>query len=383
MTRRIQEFLAPSCELLAYGEPTHLEPAFGRIRNTLFTQLVALGFRSVAVESDRAAALVVDDFVRRGHGTLDEVMRDGFSHGFGAVQANRDLVVWMRDHNEHLPEAERLAFHGFDASVETMSAPSPRRHLEPARHLLGFDVDFADLLGDDERWSRTEAVMDAAESPGATPEAVRAAVLADDMLTDLYTRAPELIAATSPREWTVARTHLVAAIGLLRYHRRAADPGAPDARWNRMCATRDALMAQNLLDIRRIESPRGGTLVFAHNLHLQRNVSDMDMGPMHMHWNGAGAILSPLLGDAYRFVAGSLGRSDGIGLAEPPGATVEAALQDRVTDWGILPAGTVPDGDVRTDHVPEQGYFPLEAATVHGADLVLHVSGRTGGDTAA
>ncbi|MFF7943517.1 hypothetical protein ACFZC5_27700 [Nocardia gamkensis] len=62
--------------------------------------------------------------------------------------------------------------------------------------------------------------MDPAASPGATAEAERLRVIADDMLTMLYARAPELIGATSHAEWIAAEKHLTAGLGLLRYHAR-------------------------------------------------------------------------------------------------------------------------------------------------------------------
>ncbi|MFD0723485.1 hypothetical protein [Streptomyces globosus] len=84
MSQDIREFVPASCGLLGLGEPTHLEPAFGWVRNDLFEQLAGVGFRSVALEIDRVAALAVDDYVRKGRGTLDAVMREGFSHGWGS-----------------------------------------------------------------------------------------------------------------------------------------------------------------------------------------------------------------------------------------------------------------------------------------------------------
>ncbi|RZS41023.1 erythromycin esterase-like protein [Herbihabitans rhizosphaerae] len=327
MTQDIRDLVTPSCEVLAFGEANHLEPAFAFLRNDIFVQLIECGFRSIALETDRVAALTVNDFVQEGAGTLDAAMSEGFSHGFGDQDANRRLVAWMRDHNERRPPADRLSFHGFDAATETMSAPSPRRYLEHARAYLGLDLDLAGLTGDDERWSRTEAVMDPAVSVGATAAADRLRSIADDMLTSLYARAPELIAATSRAEWFRARTHLTAGLGLLRYHRQAAQDLEQSARWTRMCATRDALMAQNLLEIRSMEERRGPTLVFAHNVHLQRNPSHLRMGGMDIDWLSAGAIVASLVGERYTFVAGS--------------------------------------GDTT----------PLDQATLDDADAVLHVSG--------
>ena len=373
MSQDIRDLVTTSGDLLAFGEPTHLDPAFAWIRNDLFVQLIERGFRSIALETDRVAALTVNDFVQEGVGTLDAAMSEGFSHGWGDRDANRQLVTWMRAYNESRPPEERLSFHGFDAAMETMSAPSPRRYLEHARAYLALDLDLAGLAGDDEQWSRTEAVMDPAMSVGATAEAERLRSIADDMLTSLYARAPELIAATSRAEWFRARTHLTAGLGLLRYHKQSAQDLEQSPRWTRMCATRDALMAQNLLDIRSTEDRRGATLVFAHNVHLQRNPSHMRMGGMDLDWFSAGAIVASLVGERYTFVAGSLGRSDAIGLREPEADTYEGILQDRITTWGLTTTA-VTSARTRTDTTPQQGYFPLDQATLDDADAVLHVS---------
>ncbi|MFD0822445.1 erythromycin esterase family protein [Micromonospora zhanjiangensis] len=364
-------------DLLALGEPTHREPAFALIRNELFAQLVDRGFRSIALETDRVAALAVDDFVREGVGSLDAALRDGFSHGFGDLAGNRELVAWLREHNENRPPEERLTFHGFDASMETMSAPSPRRYLEHARDYLGSDLDIAALTGADDRWERTEAVLDPAASVGATVEADRLRSIADDMLTTLWSRAPGLIGATSRAEWTRARTHLVAGLGLLRYHRQAARHLDQDARWSLLAGTRDALMAQHLLDIRDVEAGRGPTLVFAHNLHLRRSPSTMRMGDMTLDWYGAGAVVESLVGERYAFVAGSLGHSGVLGLGAPDPDTYEGHLAERVATWDLVPATAVAAARTRTDTRPEQGYFPLDRDTLAGADAVLHVTTGT------
>lgn len=312
MSQDIRDFVTSSCELLGLGEPTHLEPAFARVRNEVVVQLVALGFRSVVLETDRVAAQVVDDFVRGGVGSLDSVMGEGFSHGFGQVEANRELVAWMRSHNSRVPFEERVAFCGFDTPVEMVSAPSPLPYLGYVRDYLGVDLD---LSGDDEVWSRSEAVLDPASSMGASAEAVRLRVVADDLLVSLYARASELVAATSRAEWTRARVQLGAGLGLLRYHGQSARVGDRGARMSGQLGVRDVVMAQNLLDV--LEERRGPALVFAHNHHLQRCASRWRLWGMDLEWSGAGAIVGALVGERYRVVLGSLGRADALGLAEP------------------------------------------------------------------
>ncbi|WP_051165527.1 erythromycin esterase family protein [Nocardia testacea] len=374
----IDTFVATSPELLAFGEPTHLEPAFAWTRNDLFAELTGRGYRSIALETDRVAALAVGDYVQRGVGTLDTVMDEGFSHGFGGLAANRQLVAWMREYNENRPAGERLAFHGFDMSAETMSAFSPRRYLEYARDYLGLDLDLAGLLGADEQWHRTAAVMDPDESIGATAAADTLRAHADDMLIELYLRAPELMGKTTRAEWFRAETYLTAGLGLLRYHKLAARHVDQTARWTRMCAARDALMAQNLLDIRRFEADRGPTLVFAQNAHLQRNPSHMTMGPMELDWHSAGAVVHSLVGTGYALILGSLGRDETFGLPEPGPDTYEGFLQTRIPDRGLIAPTEIPTARTRADHRPEHGFFPLDRASIDGADAILHIHDGAG-----
>ncbi|MET9490894.1 erythromycin esterase family protein [Nocardia sp. NPDC006630] len=374
MSQHIQDFVTSSSELLALGEPTHQVPAFGWVRNELFVQLVELGFRSIGLETDRVAALAVNDFVQNGLGDLDTVMREGFSHDFGALETNRQLVAWMREYNRSRTPAAHLTFYGIDAQTENTSAPSPRRYLEYARDYLGLDIDIASAAGDDEQWGREEAILDPEMSMGESEAAGRLRSIADDLVDALYECAPQRIAATSRTEWQRAETYLAAGIGLLRYHRVAAQRRELNERIALLLGARDVIMAQNLLAIRRIESRRGPTLVFANNTHLQRNPSHFSRADSDITWTGAGSIASSLMGDQYSFIAGSLGRHDHFGLHEPEPDTSEAFLDNRISTWGLIASSAVAAARSRTDTTPQQGYFPLDAATLDGADAVLHIS---------
>jgi hypothetical protein len=172
-----------------------------------------------------------------------------------------------------------------------------------------------------------------------------------------------------------ARIHLTAGIGLLRYHRQSAQDIERNARVTSLFCVRDALMAENLLDIRAIEARRGPTLVFSQNLHLRRNPGSWRLADTDLLWWTAGAIVGSLIGDRYAVIAGSLGRSDVVDLGEPAAGTFEAGLQPRFGDWGLTTEVT--PGATRTDTRPEQGYFPLDQATVDVADAVLHVADGT------
>ncbi|MEV6288726.1 erythromycin esterase family protein [Kribbella sp. NPDC051770] len=309
MREEIEKVASGPCELLAVSEPAHptQDASFGPVRNELFAELVGMGYRSIALETDRVAGFLVDDYVRGGAGSLDAVMAEGFSHGFGAVEANRELVEWMREWNSG--RADQVSFHGFDLPTETVMAPHPARYLQSVADYLGLGVRFED----DERWSRTEAVMDASQSPGRSPEAVELRVVADELLTALYRRAPELVAASSQEAWYRARTQANTALGLLRYHRQSAEQTDETTRISGLLAVRDVMMAQNLLDLRTQEERRGQTLVCAQNAHLQRDPAVLEMGGMTLTWQSAGAIVGSLIGERYAVLSGrTLVRAGGV-----------------------------------------------------------------------
>ncbi|WP_089246976.1 erythromycin esterase family protein [Asanoa hainanensis] len=379
----VSEFLA-SRDLLALGEPTHGEPAFAFARNELFRELVEAGFRSFAYESDRLAGLAVDAYVQ---GETDELPADAFSHGFGALPGNAELVEWMRAYNGGRPVAERLAFHGFDAPLEMTGAPSPRRYLV---HVLAYlsehvdpPVDLDELIGADTRWTDPSAIMDHTRSVGRSPEALRLRGIADDLRTALYANAPSLVAATSLADWRRADLHADVAVRLLGYHAEAAAPAPQAARTSRLLGVRDAWMAHNLLAIRAEEQHRGPTLVYANNRHLQRHPSTWNLAGMDLEWSSAGSIVSALLGDRYAVIIGSLGASTALNLSAPPQGTFEAALAgskttllDRTAIDAALNDRTLTS---RTDPTPEQGYFPLDAETVGRCDAILHVTAADDG----
>jgi len=373
----VMRLLPPRPALLALGEPTHGEDLLLEVRNDLFRQLVEEeGYRTVAIESDCLMGLVVDDYVTSGVGTLDDVMARGFSHGWGAFAGNRDLVAWMRSHNEDRPVAERLRFAGVDGPLEMTAAASPRQALTGLHGYLAARVD-ADLLpctaetldhllGADENWTEPAAMLDPSRSVGRTPEAARLRLLADDLTALLVERTPELVATSSPDDRDRAHLYGRTAVGLLRYHHWLADtsPG----RLTRLLGVRDSMMAANLLAI----ADRAPALVSAHNAHLQRGKSRMRLGDLPAEWWSAGAIVSASLGDRYAFVATLVGTIHHRGVDTPPPDTLEGLLYARPRDRQVVhPAGLSTSLTPRVS--PWFGYIPYDPAHTPTTDGIVYV----------
>lgn len=368
--------------LLALGEPTHGEDVLLDLRNELFRQLVEQErYRTITIESDCMMGLVVDDYVSSGAGTLDEVMERGFSHGFGASAANRELVRWMRAYNDGRPGSERLRFAGFDGPLEVAGAASPRQALTALHAYLTAWVDsdllpctaetLDRLLGADDRWTSPAAMMDPAQSVGQTSEATQLRLLADDLVALLDTQTPHLITAASRHDWDRARLYGRTATGLLRYHFWMADTSP--SRMPRLLGLRAQMMAANLLAV----AEWGPALVHAHNGHLQRDKSMMRMGDLPLEWWSAGAIVSAHLGEGYAVLATALGTIRHHGVETPPPDTIEGLLYALPEDRHVLDARRLAAilGDVTPAPrvSPWFGYSPLDPAHVASNDAIVFV----------
>lgn len=382
----VMRLLPARPRLLALGEPTHGEDTLLDLRNGLFRQLVEEeGYRTITIESDCLMGMAVDEYVTSGTGTLDAVMKHGFSHGFGTSEANRELVRWMRAHNDGRPPSERLRFAGFDGPLEITGAASPRLALTALHGYLSAQVD-ADLLprtgetldrplGADDRWTNPAAMMDPAQSVGQSAEAGELRLLADDLVALLDEQTPYLIGATSRDDWDRARLYGRTATGLLRYHFWMADtsPG----RMTRLIGLRGQMMAANLLAL----AERGPALVHAHNSHLQRAKSTMRLGDLPLDWWSAGALVSAHLGEGYAFLATALGTLRHQGVDTPPPDTPEGLLYALPEDRHLIDAprlATALGDTYPTPRVsPYYGYAPLDPAQLARNDGILFVKDVT------
>jgi erythromycin esterase-like protein len=324
----------------------------------------------------------VDDYVTSGTGTLDEVMECGFSHGFGASAANRELVRWMRAHNNDRPASERVRFAGFDGPLEITGAASPREALTALHRyladrldagLLPCDAETLDrLLGADGRWTEPAAMMDPSRSVGRSAEAGELRLLTDDLVAPLDAELPYLRAVSPPEEWHRARLYgRRTAVGLLRYHHWMAD--ASPGRMTRLVGLRDSMMAGNLLAL----AERGPALVHAHNGHLQRDKSSMRMGDLPVEWWSAGGIVDAHLGEEYAFLATALGTMRHRGVDTPPPDTVEGLLYALPEHRYVVDAPRLATALGDRWPVPRVspyfGYAPLDPAHLAGTDGLVFV----------
>lgn len=377
--RAVDELIAARSEppaVLALGEPTHGIEAFPLLRNEILGHVVERGYRSIVLETDIFAAAVVDDYVGGGAGDVDAVLETGFSHGFGNVPGNRELVEWLRRHNAGRAPRDRVRFYGFDAPLETYGAPNPRPALSAVGDFLPAALrpesvrDLDALLGDDADWTNQEAVFDPAASIGDSERVRALRIVADDLASTLRRAAPGLRAA-DPAGYARAVAHARTAQGLLRYHAALAR-SAPD-RVAVLFSLRTEMMAENLLAILAKEGRRGPSLVFAHNVHLLRAQPQL-YGEDGARWGSAGALVGLTLGKRYVVVA-----TDADPDSDP--GTLQGVLAAATTRRALFPVPALRAALPASIGMGEpivQGHLPLNPAELAGADAVIFVADTDG-----
>ena len=338
--------LDDSVELLGFGEALHGGEDILVLRNRLFQRLVEVhGYSAIAIESSFPRAHIVNEYIN-GHGSAsyEAVKETGFSHGFGRLDANRELVEWMRCYNADPSHHIKLQFYGFDSPTEMTVSDSPRQVLHFVLNYLS-SIDSASgqeyrerinpLLGQDSDWENPAATIDPTKSAGLSPAASALRIETENLISELWIRRPEMVAKNDKSRYLEAVHYAYVARQLLNYHAALARNSGD--RLVRLLGIRDALMADNLVYTMSRERSRGKVLVFAHNSHLKRGKAQWQLGADLLIWWPAGAQLNEMLGSRYAVIGSAVGSSDSNGIGQPETGTLEARLTNAPGPFRFIP----------------------------------------------
>lgn len=379
-----------SMEVLGFGEALHGSTDILLLRNRLFRHLVEYhGFRSLAIESSFSRGREVDRFIAgAGPDSYDAIQESGFSHGFGRLEANRELVEWMKEYNTNPPDGVKLRFYGFDSPTEMMYADTPRRLLEVALGYLEsadsssgreFQERLMPYLKDDKVWEDPAAMMEPAKSVGLSLDANILRAGTEDLLAELQMHCPDMTGAAITDQYRDAVHCAEAARQLLAYH--AIMARVSKKRFIRLLGMRDAMMGDNLAYIASRERGRGRVFVFAHNSHLQRGKAEWRLGKTVHAWWPAGAHLNAVLGSAFAVIGSGIICSAGQGIGSPGPGTLEARIaavpgpaRFVPTRRGCgLPPAEIASLPVRAASAKNSTYFALIPQSISGFDWLVVV----------
>jgi len=370
--------LGDSVELLGFGEALHGGEDILILRNRLFQRLVEThGYSAIAIESSFPRARVVNEYVA-GHGPVsyEDVRNNGFSHGFGQLDANLELVEWMRAFNADPSHHVKLQFYGFDSPTEMMFSDSPSQVLHfVIDYLASIDSDSSEehrqridpLLGQDSDWENPAAMMDPTKSVGLSPAATALRIETEELISELRVLRPELVAKSDISRYLEAVHYAKVARRLLNYHATLARQSDAGERLVRGLGLRDAMMADNLEYMVSREHGRGRVLAFAHNSHLKREKTEWQLGTDILTWWPARVQLSEIFGPRYAVIGTAVGVSDANGIGLPEAGTLESRLTAGPGPGRFIPthrgqglrASEIAALPIRSGSMKNPTYFPL------------------------
>lgn len=102
-----------SKEIVGMGEATHGTHEFFKTKVELFQFLVnKCNYRVFGIEASYGAQMYVNDYVKKGIGNIQEVMK--FLDWPWGTEEVRDLVEWIKIYNLTKDENDKISFYGFD-----------------------------------------------------------------------------------------------------------------------------------------------------------------------------------------------------------------------------------------------------------------------------
>ena len=261
------DFLRPligNARLLALGENIHggHEPLAFR-NHAIRYAITHLGFTAVAIESGLTEGMLVDRYIQGEAGNLDSVVKTGISYGFGDMRENRELVAWLREHNEQA--ARKVHFYGIDQSGVgnadmggTVAIEATLQYVE--RVAPGAGATYRAALS---------PLLTRFTSPGylryssGERQTLRRELTA--MQRRLHTDSAAFVTTSSALEYARASRNAWAA---LRLEQAYVVSGTDGPRAMPTIRLRDSVMAENTTWALGQAGPGGRVIVFAHNGHV-------------------------------------------------------------------------------------------------------------------
>jgi len=108
------------CKIVGLGEATHGTKEFFQLKHRIFKYLVENhGFKIFAFECDMGESYFVDNFVTKGEGDIDNIMKNTMHFWTWRTEEVKELLVWMREYNEFKSDENKIHFIGVDCQFLT------------------------------------------------------------------------------------------------------------------------------------------------------------------------------------------------------------------------------------------------------------------------
>ena len=341
------ETMVGQAKVVALGEACHGTREFFQLKHRLLAFLVErMGFTVIAMEADPPATAVLNAYVLRGEGHLEEVLAN-LRFWTGTTQELRDLVRWLRTYNADPAHPRKVSINGMDIRSSSTLYAETLQFMKKVDPLAATWM--AGALG------RID------DRPQGSPPPEQAQIEAWlKSLNKLTTRMDSLRGRITARAGARAFLRHRRNLSLISQFVVILGSGVEGK------SVREKAMADHFHWILSQEEPGSKAVIWAHNIHVSKALRQDWMGIQPM-----GRYLRTVLGEDYLVIGTAFLHGRFLALAEEgethdvqtfavppePKGTLDAALastgypllaldlrqipaQGKIADWFRTPQGT-------------------------------------------
>lgn len=128
-----------SAQIIALGEAAHGNKEFQELKLSVLKELVEkYEVKSFALETDFGEGVAVNEYIHGGDGTAENAVNN-LSFTIYQTRQMIDLVTWMREYNDNVPDGEKLSFYGFDLQNPRTDVEYVKRYLDKTKAIHDFN----------------------------------------------------------------------------------------------------------------------------------------------------------------------------------------------------------------------------------------------------
>ncbi|WP_314827595.1 erythromycin esterase family protein [Oribacterium parvum] len=108
------EYIPENISILSIGEAAHGCKEMQELKLSVFKEMVEKrGFTAFALEADYGECAEINRYIQGGEGSAEEMVQK-FAFPIYHTKEMAELISWMREWNESVPEEKKVRFYGFD-----------------------------------------------------------------------------------------------------------------------------------------------------------------------------------------------------------------------------------------------------------------------------
>jgi len=389
------ETMIGDAQIVGLSESPHAAAEPLVFRNRLFKHLVEhQRFKAIAIESGIVESRLLNEYVTKGKGEYQAVLKQGLSWGFDTFRQNGELILWMREYNLRLPrDAAKLQIFGLDVPGSPGNFDAARGPDTALRSALQY-LSVVDPQSAAQLQSRVEAflpVLKDINGYGEVKQQERDSLTAaiEDLVSLMERQRFAYVGKSSKEEFDWAERAAIGARQTDTWFRRMPlgwklEDGLE---WTRYAMqVRDRAMADNLEWVRGRLAPRARVLVFGAVGHLATTVVQVPASPFR-ETIPFGSYVKDRYGPDFVNILNLVANGEikycsanpqkVMALKPPPESTVEALFGALNVPQYILDLRRAPpevSSWMHQTHDHWNGFTTVQVATADAFDLAYYVS---------